>query len=117
MKFVISTVNMTNYCLSLENKQNTHRAFICIVLHLKNLSILLCILYADFAMTIHYVKLSNTEILSWSRTSVTVKTGLFNDKIQYKNDCYTHKLINQLNEQDLLCHSILNIFDLYNIID
>ena len=61
MTFVISTVNMTNYCLSLENKQNTYRAFICIVLHLKNLSIRLCILYADFAMTI--LKSTNFGVL------------------------------------------------------
>ena len=103
-----------------KNKKLTERVFKKIVRHLKNLSILLCILYADFAMTTHYVKLSNREInkiLSSSFISVPVKAGLFNDKVKNKNDCYTHKLKNQLNEQDLLCHSILNLFGLYNIID
>ena len=45
-------------------------------------------------------------ILSSSRTSVQVKLGLFNAKIRNENRRYIHRLIYQLNEQDLLCYSI-----------
>ena len=45
-------------------------------------------------------------ILSSSRTSVRVKLGLFNAKIRNENRRYIHRLIYQINEQDLLCHSI-----------
>ena len=45
-------------------------------------------------------------VLSSSRTSVRVKLGLFNAKIRNENRRYIHRLIYQLNEQDLLCHSI-----------
>ena len=45
-------------------------------------------------------------ILSSSRTRVRVKLGLFNSKIRNENRRYIHRLIYQLNEQDLLCHSI-----------
>ena len=40
-------------------------------------------------------------ILSSARTSVRVKLGLFNAKICNENRCYIHRLIYQLNEQDL----------------
>ena len=49
---------------------------------------------------------SHIYILSSSRTSVRVKLGLSNAKIRNENSCYIHRLIYQLNEQDLLCHSI-----------
>ena len=49
------------------------------------------------------------NILSSSRTSVRVKLGLFNAKIRNENRRYIHRLIYQLNEQDLLCHSIWNV--------
>ena len=45
-------------------------------------------------------------LLSSARTSVRVKLGLFNAKICNENRCYIHRLIYQINEQDLLCHSI-----------
>ena len=45
-------------------------------------------------------------LLSSSRTSVRMKLGLFNAKIRNENRRYSHRLIYQLNEQDLLCHSI-----------
>ena len=45
-------------------------------------------------------------LLFSSRTSVRVKLGLFNAKIRNENHRYIHRLIYQLNEQDLLCHSI-----------
>ena len=44
--------------------------------------------------------------LSSSRTSVLVKLGLFNAKIRNENRRYIHRITYQLNEQDLLCHSI-----------
>ena len=37
---------------------------------------------------------------------VRVKLGLFNAKIRNENRRYIHRLIYQINEQDLLCHSI-----------
>ena len=40
------------------------------------------------------------------RISVWVKLGLFNATIHNGNRRYIHRLIYQLNEQDLLCHSI-----------
>ena len=43
-------------------------------------------------------------VLSSSLTRVPVKVGLFNARIQNENDCYTPRLIHQLNEQDLLCN-------------
>ena len=46
------------------------------------------------------------QLLSSSRTSVRVKLGLFNAKIHNENRRYIHRLIYQINEQDLLCHSI-----------
>ena len=46
------------------------------------------------------------HVLSSSRTSVRVKLGLFNAKIRNENRRYIHRLIYQINEQDLLCHSI-----------
>ena len=46
------------------------------------------------------------HILSSSRTSVRVKLGLFNAKIRNENRRYIHRLIYQINEQDLLCYSI-----------
>ena len=46
-----------------------------------------------------------TCLLSSSRTSVPVKQGLFNAKIHNENGRYIHRLIYELNEQDLLCHS------------
>ena len=49
------------------------------------------------------------SLLSSSRTSVRVKLGLFNAKIRNENRRYIHRLIYQLNEQGLLCHSILNV--------
>ena len=48
-------------------------------------------------------------VLSSSRTSVQVKLGLFNAKIRNENRRYIHRLIYQINEQDLLCHSIENV--------
>ena len=45
-------------------------------------------------------------LLSSSRTNVRVKLGLFNAKIRDENRRYIHRLIYQINEQDLLCHSI-----------
>ena len=45
-------------------------------------------------------------VLSSSRTSVRVKLGLFNAKIHNENRRYIHRLIYQLNEKDLLCHSM-----------
>ena len=59
------------------------------------------------------------SILSSSRTSVPLKVRLFSAKIQNKNDCYTHKLIYQLNEQDCrptLSFNVDCIFDVGNII-
>ena len=47
-----------------------------------------------------------SHIMSSSRTSVRVKLGLFNAKIRNENRRYIHKLMYQINEQDLLCHSI-----------
>ena len=44
-------------------------------------------------------------VLSSSRTSVPVKQGLFNAKIHNENGRYIHRLIYELNEQDLLGHS------------
>ena len=46
------------------------------------------------------------HVLSSSHTSVRVKLGLFNAKIRTENRRYIHRLIHQINEQDLLCHSI-----------
>ena len=62
--------------------------------------------------------ISIKRLLSSSRTSVRVKLGLFSAKIRKENRCYIHRLIYQINEQDLLCHSIYIdcIFDLGNII-
>ena len=45
-------------------------------------------------------------VLSSARTSVRVKLGLFNAKIRSENRSYIHRLIYEINEQDLLCHSI-----------
>ena len=45
-------------------------------------------------------------LLFSSQTGVRVKLGLFNAKIRNENRRYIHRLIYQLNEQDLLCHSI-----------
>ena len=46
------------------------------------------------------------RVVSSSRTSVPVKLGLFNAKICNENGRrYIQRLIYQLNEQDLLCHS------------
>ena len=50
--------------------------------------------------------ISKFDLLSSSRTSVRVKLGLFNAKIRNENRRYIHRLIYQLNEKDLLCHSI-----------
>ena len=47
-----------------------------------------------------------TSLLSSSRTRVRVKLGVFNAKIRNENHHYIRRLIYQLNEQDLLCHSI-----------
>ena len=47
----------------------------------------------------------NALLLSSSRTSVPVKLGLFNAKIHNENGRYIHRLISQLNEQELLYHS------------
>ena len=49
-----------------------------------------------------------TDERLYSRTSVSVpvKLGLFNAKIHNESGRCIHKLIYQLNEQDLLCHSI-----------
>ena len=38
-----------------------------------------------------------------------MKLGLFNAKIRNDNRRYIHRLIYQLNEKDLLCHSIQNV--------
>ena len=38
-----------------------------------------------------------------------MQLGLFNAKIRNENHRYIHRLIYQLNEQDLLCHSIQNV--------
>ena len=51
-------------------------------------------------------QLRRVIVLSTSRTSVRVKLGLFNAKMRNENSRYIHRLIYQLNEQDLLCHSI-----------
>ena len=48
----------------------------------------------------------NSNLLSSARTSVRVKLGLFNAKIRNENFRYIHRLIYQINEQDLLYHSI-----------
>ena len=48
-------------------------------------------------------------VLCSSRTSVPLKLGLFNAKIHNENGRYIHRLIYQVNEQDLLCHSIWNV--------
>ena len=45
-------------------------------------------------------------LLSSTRTSVRLKLGLFNAKIRNENRRYIHRLIYQINEQDLLCNSI-----------
>ena len=45
-------------------------------------------------------------LLSSSHTSVRVKLGLFNAKIRNENRRYIHRLLYQINEQDLLCHSM-----------
>ena len=37
------------------------------------------------------------------------EVGLFNAKLRNENRRYIHRLIYQLNEQDLLCHSIENV--------
>ena len=50
--------------------------------------------------------LNCVPLLSSSRTSVRVKLGLFNAKIRNENCRYIHRLMYQLNKQDLLCHSI-----------
>ena len=50
-----------------------------------------------------------SQLLSSSRTSVPMKLGLFNAKIHNENGRYIYRLIYQLNEQDLLCHSIQNV--------
>ena len=60
-------------------------------------------------MTMDTVTTMNTFILSSARTSVPVKLGLFNTKIHNENGRYIHRLIYQVNEQDLLCHSIQNV--------
>ena len=50
---------------------------------------------------------TNKDLLCLLLTRVAVKVlGLCIAKVQNENDCYTHRLIHQLNEQDLLCHSI-----------
>ena len=46
------------------------------------------------------------NVLSSALTSVWVKLGVFNAKMHNENRRYIHRLIDQLNEQDLLCHSI-----------
>ena len=46
-----------------------------------------------------------TSGMSSSRTSVPVKQGLFNAKIHNENGRYIHRLIYELNEQDLPGHS------------
>ena len=51
----------------------------------------------------------NLDVLSSSRTSVREKLGLFNAKLRNENRRYIHRLIYQLNEQDLLRHSIKNV--------
>ena len=51
-------------------------------------------------------EISKIFVLSSSLTSVRVKLGLFNAKIRNENRRYIHRLIYQINEQDLLCHSI-----------
>ena len=38
-----------------------------------------------------------------------MKLGLFNAKIRNETRRYIHRLMYQLNEQDLLCHSIQNV--------
>ena len=48
------------------------------------------------------VRGTSVYILSSSRTSVTVKQGLFNAKIHKENGRYIHRLIYELNEQDLV---------------
>ena len=57
-----------------------------------------------------------SKILSSSRTRVRVKLGLFNAKIPNENRRYIHRLIYQLNEQDLLCHAIVVFFSLHNML-
>ena len=56
---------------------------------------------------VRYIELwrPSLHLLSSSRTSVPVKQGLFNAKIHNENGRYIHRLIYELNEQDLLCHS------------
>ena len=60
----------------------------------------------DLCVVILAIFSRKTQLLSSSRTSVRVKLGLFNAKIRNENHRYIHRLIYQLNEQDLLCHSI-----------
>ena len=52
------------------------------------------------------VALGEVILLSSARTSVRVKLGLLNAKIRNENCRYIHRLIYQINEQDLLFHSI-----------
>ena len=55
----------------------------------------------SFILDIDLVK----QLLSSSCTSVPVKQGLFNAKIHHENGRCIHRLIYELNEQDLLGHS------------
>ena len=50
--------------------------------------------------------INDCTLLSSSRTRVWVKLGLFNAKIRNENCLNIHIIKYQLNEQDLLCHSI-----------
>ena len=61
------------------------------------------------------MKVLKNILLSSSLTRIPVKVGLINARIQNENDCYTHRLIHQLDEQDLPYHSIEYVFDLGNI--
>ena len=45
-------------------------------------------------------------LLASSRISVRVKLGLLNVKLHNENRRYIHRLVYQLNEQNLLYHSI-----------
>ena len=48
----------------------------------------------------------NLYIVLLTHYNDRVKLGLFNAKIRNENCRYIYRLIYQLNEQDLLCHSI-----------
>ena len=49
------------------------------------------------------------HVLSSSHTSVWVRLGLFNAKIRNEKCRFIHRLVYQINEQDLFCHSIQNV--------